>query len=173
MLTRIAGVEPCRAVRLHRHGRVLIDAEPGQGTRGIEAVGLGEKREQPAEAVARIEMTVGEDMLQQFVVQEAALDRYGLAQRIGHGPRGGYAYAVHAAVQPHALNRQASTRTAQWFAREYVRVDRRVQRRTAPHADIVGLVAAGDEDAVGCRHCCQQLRVRGRFAVGEQEGAHR
>ncbi len=99
-------VEMGRAVAFDGHGRGFVDSQTGQ-RRGValairvaQAFRLDDKGEQPAEALTRIEMAVGDDMAHQRRMDEIAFDGDRRAHRVGHGLGRGDATAVHGAVEP-------------------------------------------------------------------------
>ena len=106
-------------------------------------------------------------------MQEIGLDGIGRAQRVGQRLRAAQAAVIHRAVEVLAEDRQPGTGAADGFAGADVGVQRLGHRRAFPVADIAGLVAAGDENAVGPDQAGQDLRgVRG-CAVLEHEGLDR
>ena len=81
----ILSIETSRTICVNRHRGCFINAQTGQFLCGVDAVGLGQKSDQPSEPFANVEVTVGEQVCEQRVVQEVTFDRDRLAQRVSHG----------------------------------------------------------------------------------------
>ena len=171
--TGSGGVDPGAAVAFHRQRRVLVHAQAEQGAAVGQGLGLGHEGHQAAETTAFAEVGVGDHPAQQVQAQEIAFDGVVRAQRVGQGTGAVEAAAVHRGVQVLAQHRQPGAGAAQRLAGPHVGFQRRGHRGTAPVAHVAGLVATGDEDAVGAFQRLEDLRVVGCFAVTEHEGLGR
>ena len=167
-----AGVQSTDAAAVDGKRGSFVNSEPDGRSISFGA-DPGDESNEPPKPIARREMRVRNDPRQERQMKEIMDHGHCRTVRVRQRGIRIQAAAVHRAISGASENREASAGAAERLAEPDMLVQQASDRRIFPEPDVVRLVAAGDEYAVGTAEDGQYARIARRGSAVELDRLHR